>query len=111
MKATEFCYWLQGFFELTSPTTLTTAQVQCINKHLDLAIAYGDKDDSPQRVKNFIGWLKTSLEWLDPAQPEQVQKVKLRLDECFAHVIDKQYGPDDHLNKIHNEHPGITMRC
>ena len=36
MEETSFCYWLQGFFELSNSNKLTTKQVQQIKDHLDL---------------------------------------------------------------------------
>lgn len=56
MKSTEFCYWLQGFFELdengpkqAEKKTLTAEQTECIRRHLSLVFkheidpSYGDK--------------------------------------------------------------------
>lgn len=49
MKSESFCYWLQGFFELQNPTTLTPEQVECIKRHLNMVFvheidpAMGDK--------------------------------------------------------------------
>lgn len=36
MNSTEFCYWLQGFFELQNPVTLSPEQVLIIKEHLNL---------------------------------------------------------------------------
>ena len=36
MSETEFCYWLQGFFELSGSDELTPAQIQMIKSHLNL---------------------------------------------------------------------------
>lgn len=41
MKATEFAYWLQGFFELTDPKELLSPkQVETIKNHLKLVFLY-----------------------------------------------------------------------
>lgn len=41
MKSTEFCYWLQGFFELSeSNKALTPEQVQTITNHLKLVFLH-----------------------------------------------------------------------
>lgn len=41
MTAREFCYWIQGFFELESAELpLTTKQVQCIKAHLALVFKH-----------------------------------------------------------------------
>lgn len=36
MKPEEFCYWLQGMFELTDAKTLDERQTELIRQHLDL---------------------------------------------------------------------------
>ena len=47
MKASEFCYWLQGYFELQPESTkpLTTEQVEIIQRHLALVFKH---DIDPQ---------------------------------------------------------------
>lgn len=50
MKATEFCYWLQGYFELDQASTkpgnaLTGEQVEVIQRHLALVFKH---DIDPQ---------------------------------------------------------------
>ncbi len=56
MKSVEFCYWLQGLFELQNPKTLNAKQTDLIRKHLALVFfheidpSYGD--DSVQEVMN-----------------------------------------------------------
>lgn len=45
MKATEFCYWLQGFFEITQvshlrPDHLNEKQVEMIKNHLSLVFKH-----------------------------------------------------------------------
>lgn len=36
MTPQDFAYWLQGFFELSNPTVLTSDQIEVIRKHLNL---------------------------------------------------------------------------
>jgi hypothetical protein len=42
MKASEFCYWLQGYFELTDDTqpAFTPEQTQAIKRHLALVFLH-----------------------------------------------------------------------
>lgn len=40
MKADQFCFWLQGLFELTETKTLNEKQVQTIKNHLKLVFLY-----------------------------------------------------------------------
>ena len=52
MKSRDFCYWLQGFFELADlneevpeKLTLTPQQVECIRRHLNM-VFYHEIDPS-----------------------------------------------------------------
>lgn len=46
MKSVEFCYWLQGMFEINPPSNgLTKEQVSIIEKHLGL-VFYHEIDNS-----------------------------------------------------------------
>ena len=40
MKATEFCYWLQGMFELAEPKSLDEQQTDLIKRHLAMAFQH-----------------------------------------------------------------------
>ena len=45
MKATEFCYWLQGMFELANPQELSPEQTKMIRQHLAMVFVH---DIDPQ---------------------------------------------------------------
>ena len=40
MKSEQFCYWLQGLFELKNPKELDEVQVKIIKNHLKLVFLY-----------------------------------------------------------------------
>lgn len=40
MKSRDFCYWLQGFFELTEGNAVTEVQIATVKKHLALVFAH-----------------------------------------------------------------------
>ena len=40
MKATEFCYWLQGLFEMAEPVALTEKQTQLVKAHLAMVFKH-----------------------------------------------------------------------
>jgi hypothetical protein len=44
MKTENFCYWLQGMFELTGSEELTKDQVRIIKNHLNLVFEHIDLD-------------------------------------------------------------------
>ena len=78
MKAVEFCYWLQGLFELAEPTTLSAHQTDLIKKHLNLVFyhdidpGYSDDPDEQKKLNEIhSGPLeqKPIEELLGPQQP------------------------------------------
>ena len=40
MTARDFCYWLQGVFELAGPTTLDAKQTDLVKRHLALVFQH-----------------------------------------------------------------------
>jgi len=40
MKATEFCYWLQGMFEINPAKELTAEQTDMIKRHLQMVFLH-----------------------------------------------------------------------
>lgn len=56
MKTDQFCFWLQGLFELAEPEMLTAKQTELIRSHLAL-VFYHDIDpshsDDPEEQKKM----------------------------------------------------------
>ena len=63
MDEKAFCYWLQGFFEMTEADTLSKKQVLMIKEHLNLVFTKVTGD-----VKKPLDDLaqKTAPAWLNP---------------------------------------------
>lgn len=40
MKSVEFCYWLQGLFELGKPTSLDAEQTELVKRHLAMVFTH-----------------------------------------------------------------------
>ncbi len=40
MTSRDFCYWLQGYFEVSEPKTISEKEVQMIKKHLNLVFKH-----------------------------------------------------------------------
>lgn len=40
MKSRDFCYWLQGLFELQDPVELNAVQTSSIRRHLNMVFAH-----------------------------------------------------------------------
>lgn len=40
MTSRDFCYWLQGYLEIGETKTMSTKQVACVQKHLNLVFKH-----------------------------------------------------------------------
>lgn len=60
MKATEFCYWLQGLFELADPKILTNDQIQTIKDHLDMVFEHDIDPSYPKEQQAKLSQLHGS---------------------------------------------------
>jgi hypothetical protein len=49
MKSVEFCYWLQGMFELTDVKELDEHQVDLIKKHLNMVFIHEIDPSYPKK--------------------------------------------------------------
>ena len=47
MKPQEFCYWLQGYFELSNESNLNRNQIEIIKNHLDLVFYHSIDEPDP----------------------------------------------------------------
>lgn len=54
MKSRDFCYWLQGLFELGKPITLDQTQVELIKRHLALVFKHEIDEPDPTGVLQQI---------------------------------------------------------
>jgi hypothetical protein len=48
MKAVEFCYWLQGLFEVGEPTSLSEKQTDLIKRHLNMVFVHDIDPSYPE---------------------------------------------------------------
>ena len=59
MKSTEFCYWLQGFFELQNAISFdaiqfSAIQTKIIKKHLDMVFIHEIDPSYPQEQQSAL---------------------------------------------------------
>jgi hypothetical protein len=58
MKSVEFCYWLQGLFELANPNELDQTQTELVKKHLAMVFkheidpSYGEEVPELNEIHN-----------------------------------------------------------
>lgn len=121
MRHRDFCFWLQGAFEICDPPSITAAQVECIKRHLALV------DESQKDVKRLDGpaafcrTLKILLQ-TDKNRPDgvglngtELAVVKKLLNAEFVHIDADTEGDQDAMDEIHHGKPprpgpGV-MRC
>jgi len=115
MNQVEFCYWLQGYFELRAPGArdpgppLVTSQLAVVRRHLALV-----KKAEGRRLSGFCAWLDFVLEEIaaDGGVMTDARHARIvrRLSDAFEHDIDPTYeGDQDGLNDAHG--PGTVYRC
>lgn len=103
MKATEFCYWLQGYFEIGGenqalPATLQAEAVACIRNHLALVA----KCDAGHE-NLFVSWLALKLRDPVALSTDETAEIRRLLARQFKHEIDPSYGGDAaELQAIHD---------
>lgn len=68
MKSVEFCYWLQGMFELSNPQTLDATQTDLIKRHLAMVFHHEiDPSYGAQQAQQVLNALHRK-----PATPPQI---------------------------------------
>jgi hypothetical protein len=76
MTSREFCYWLQGLFELgKSPEGLSCAQVECVKKHLALVFVHEiDPSYGPAEHQATLSAIHNNV-----MTPDQLEELKDRI--------------------------------
>lgn len=86
MKAQEFCYWLQGFFELQNPQSLDLKQTELIKRHLKMVFIH---EPIANPFCNFLNGFFT-IENPQFIAEEKTLIIKNELDKVFTHVVKKE---------------------
>ncbi len=75
MTSQNFCYWLQGLFEVGKPTELNAEQVSLIKRHLDMVFLH--EIDPSQGTPEHQAELQKLHDGLAQVK-QQVQSIKDR---------------------------------
>lgn len=68
MKSVEFCYWLQGLFELGNPTALTVEQTDLVKRHLAMVFKHEiDPSYGSEKAQQALSLLHNN-----PATPPKI---------------------------------------
>lgn len=70
MKTTEFCYWLQGLFEVADPKTLDERQVSLIKAHLNMVFHHDIDPSYPADQQGALNALHTGKPPVQPPRPQ-----------------------------------------
>jgi hypothetical protein len=118
MKAVEFAYWLQGYFEIEgSSSVLTQAQLSSIKERAEKVQA--SRDQVELQAKSFVDYVLGAISAVPARRDEQAratvsQNIRQKLNDLFVHAIDPSYSGDQtHFNQTHNNggHRPPGMRC
>lgn len=97
-----FCYWLQGYFEISQQVNLTKEKIYLINQQLS-------KISEP--LGDFTQWLKDLFLYLEAQNYKKslldyfLPDIRDQLNLIFFHVIDNSYNAEIsqiELKKIHD---------
>lgn len=102
MQSIDFCYWLQGWFELEEPKNMNSTQLETISEHLALVFEH---DAQPNRFcQSLQGFLAFNEDIAQGMSVQQTQILKHMLEDTFRNEIDTRYHVKefDIMDKIHN---------
>lgn len=111
MQSRQFCYWLQGSFELNETVEFTQEETQIIKDHLALVFKY---DSKPLAFCCFLNGYFTL------GKPQFIDKettilIKQKLNNTFKFEIDPSYPANEQkqLQEIHNgpQAPRLEALC
>jgi hypothetical protein len=102
MNMVEFCYWLQGYFELARDSRLTRNKLSVIKRYLDQLT--GEKIE-------FIKWLENVCKYVEITNNEAIpiehfsDTIQFNLSLVFHHVVDDSYEgiTREERHRVHEE--------
>ncbi len=122
MRAREFAFWLQGFFELNGrdealsvdQSKLVLQKLQKVQTGTDLV------EQSAGAYVQFAKGALTSIEFLEPYEQAKVlvgitAKLRVDLDNLFVHAIDPSMPGDQEQHRSRHrpdgKGPGLEVLC
>ncbi len=105
MNNQTFCYWLQGYFEISTEVTLNKQKLHLIEQQLNLIT---------EPLGDFTQWLKNLLLYLKEQKYQKKllhyfqKEINDQLNLVFYHVIDNSYNTEMSLLELQKIHDGIT---
>lgn len=108
MKAIEFCYWLQGTFEILEMKSFDEKATANIKRNLDKVFEYDKNGNYP-----FCNWLQGFFDIVKPEEinEEQAKKIEEKLYSVFEHVIQIDHIQHSNTTQLDPNRNGILMKC
>lgn len=106
MTNQQFCYWLQGYFEIALNANLTKAKIILISESLK---------NINEPLGKFTKWLDDVVLFLFSQDCKQtlmdtfLPEIRDRLNLIFYHVIDNTYDTTMSREEIRKIHDGYTQ--
>jgi len=109
VDARDFCFWLQGFFEIAeaqggvwneSTRVINSGQIDCIQAHLNLAFKH---DIDPQINKGLSEVEVTALDTIHESYKDKIEHMLEKQNKVFAESV-------VHLHSKKNRSDEL-MRC
>lgn len=117
MKARDFCYWLQGYFEIADSSELNSRQIEIISNHLKMVFIYENLEVHTKTLE-FCFWMQGILQAIAITKASKepsayVPQIKAKIAEIFIHEIDPTFGAENQvaLNLAHNPQNVNGERC
>lgn len=119
MTGQDFCYWLQGWIEISNPTEISEKQFLIIKKHLQLYKKYKTLNkEGFTRIDMFCSWLEGVFDSIT-YENFNLDLICNKLSDVFIHEIDLSYTDDNsiqiEMNNIHLDEPNgsneTIFRC
>lgn len=83
MKAENFCFWLQGFFELQDARSITPEQAELIRTHLALVFKHDPAMAHPAPLPVVLPIVEVPI-----APPKSADSLRERIDRADRRMAD-----------------------
>ena len=122
MKATEFAYWLQGYFKINDKAPVLTLKqaAQVLEKAATVKAGFGEVEAKAQAL---VTYTQERLHPMVQGRPSSIgleyvitENLQKKLDDLFVHMIAPYYKADqDKINAVRKPLPSViksaVMSC
>lgn len=109
MTYVQFCFWLQGYFEISEKVRkkLSERQLKIILNHLELVRITNHPDQAKYpKCQEFCSWLGHYLQICGTRSTAAA--ISSQLSKIFEHEVDKMFPPADQAG-MNAAHSGVSI--